>query len=203
MKQNRIIALCTTTFFLLFTFLFPVGVAAQTLYTDEDNIVKIKVPGIPGSQLIATAEGGTLTRKNTDEWIARPNGEQDFVITVSINKDEKKKVLASKVYNVQTFHFFVEEMPEFIGGLKAMSEFINKEAKYPKGSSASGTALCQFTIRKDGTISDVMIIRSAGDSLLNKEAVRIIKSMPRWKPGKQAGKAVDVRYTVPIKFKKN
>ena len=64
-----------------------------------------------------------------------------------------------------------------------------------------GRAICQFVIEKDGRVSDVLIIRSTGEPSLDKEAIRLIQSMPRWKPGMQRGKPVRVKYTVPINFR--
>jgi len=100
-------------FFLLSGLLFPVSSVAQALYANEDNIITISVPGIAPSELVATAEGGTLVRKKgTDQWIARPSGEKeesgmrkDFVVTISTNINGKgEEVLASKVYRVTKTH---------------------------------------------------------------------------------------------------
>ena len=98
----------------------------------------------------------------------------------------------------------VEVMPEFKGGNKAMMEFLMMNMKYPASAAKAkqqGRAIVGFVVRKDGTISDVQIIKSAGHAVLDEEAMRVVKSMPAWEPGKQKGKPVNVKYYVPITFR--
>lgn len=98
----------------------------------------------------------------------------------------------------------VETMPEFPGGQQALFKYLSENVKYPviaQENGIQGRVICQFTVNKDGAIVDVEVVRSGGDASLDKEAVRVIKSMPKWKPGKQRGKAVRVKYTVPVNFR--
>ena len=98
----------------------------------------------------------------------------------------------------------VETMPEFPGGQQALFKYLSENVKYPviaQENGIQGRVICQFVVNKDGSIVDVEIVRSGGDASLDKEAVRVIKSMPKWKPGKQRGKAVRVKYTVPVNFR--
>ncbi|MCQ2347068.1 MAG: energy transducer TonB [Paludibacteraceae bacterium] len=98
----------------------------------------------------------------------------------------------------------VETMPEFPGGQQALFKYLSDNVKYPviaQENGIQGRVICQFVVNKDGAIVDVEVVRSGGDPSLDKEAVRVIKSMPKWKPGKQRGKAVRVKYTVPVNFK--
>lgn len=98
----------------------------------------------------------------------------------------------------------VETMPEFPGGQAALFKYLSENVKYPviaQENGIQGRVICQFTVNKDGSIVDVDVVRSGGDASLDKEAVRVIKSMPKWKPGKQRGKPVRVKYTVPVNFK--
>jgi Ca-activated chloride channel family protein len=98
--------------------------------------------------------------------------------------------------------FIVEDMPEFPGGEAAMHNFLVQNIQYPpkaQENGIQGRVYVSFVIDTDGSIIDVRIIRGISPSL-NAEAIRIVKSMPRWKPGKQRGKAVQVSYTVPINF---
>ena len=98
----------------------------------------------------------------------------------------------------------VESMPEFPGGTQALFKYLSENVKYPviaQENGIQGRVICQFVVNKDGSIVDVEVVRSGGDPSLDKEAVRVIKSMPKWKPGKQRGKAVRVKYTVPVNFK--
>ena len=98
----------------------------------------------------------------------------------------------------------VESMPEFPGGQQALFKYLSENVKCPviaQENGIQGRVICQFVVNKDGSIVDVEVVRSGGDASLDKEAVRVIKSMPKWKPGKQRGKAVRVKYTVPVNFK--
>ena len=97
----------------------------------------------------------------------------------------------------------VEEMPEFPGGMAECLKFLGKNIKYPTISQENGVqgkVIVQFVVNKDGSIVDPVVVRSV-DPYLDKEALRVIKTMPKWKPGKQRGKAVRVKYTVPVTFK--
>lgn len=97
----------------------------------------------------------------------------------------------------------VEEMPEFPGGMGACLKFLMANTEYPekaKAQKVEGKVSVKFVVEKDGSISNPQIIKG-GNPLLNDEALRVVNSMPKWKPGKQRGKVVRVGYTVPIIFK--
>ena len=97
----------------------------------------------------------------------------------------------------------VEEMPEFPGGMGECLKFLGKNIKYPTISQENGVqgrVIIQFVVNKDGSIVDPVVVRGV-DPYLDKEALRVVKTMPKWKPGKQRGKAVRVKYTVPVTFK--
>lgn len=100
-------------------------------------------------------------------------------------------------------HVIVEKMPEFKGGAGAMNNFLVKNIKYPliaQENNIQGRVICQFVVNSDGRIVDVVVVRGV-EASLDAEAVRVIKSMPPWTPGKQGGKNVRVKYTLPIRFK--
>ena len=97
----------------------------------------------------------------------------------------------------------VEEMPEFPGGMSECMKFLGKNIKYPTISQENGVqgrVIVQFVVNRDGSIVDPVVVRGV-DPYLDKEALRVIASMPKWKPGKQRGKAVRVKYTVPVMFR--
>ncbi len=132
--------------------------------------------------------------------------------TIEIQAEDTKEevVIAPPVEVVEeeeeeeTVFMVVETMPEFPGGQKALFEFLSKNVKYPviaQENGIQGRVICQFVVNRDGSIVDVEVVRSGGDASLDKEAVRVIKAMPKWKPGKQRGKAVRVKYTVPVNFR--
>ena len=94
----------------------------------------------------------------------------------------------------------VEDMPQFPGG--DVTKWLAKNTRYPmiaQENGIQGKVFVQFVIEKDGSISNVKVLRPV-DPSLDKEAIRVVSSMPKWKPGKQRGKAVRVSYTVPINF---
>ena len=96
-----------------------------------------------------------------------------------------------------------EVMPEFPGGEQAMMKFIAENVKYPekaKEEGVMGRVFLGFVVEKDGSVNEVRVLRSIGGGC-DEEAVRVIKSMPKWKPGIQDGKAVRVNYQIPIHFK--
>lgn len=104
---------------------------------------------------------------------------------------------AEKVFDM------VEQMPTFPGGNAELMSFLAKNIKYPTIAQENGTqgrVIVQFVVEKDGSIADARVARGV-DPYLDKEALRVIKAMPHWIPGKQNGKAVRVKYTVPVMFK--
>lgn len=97
----------------------------------------------------------------------------------------------------------VEVMPQFPGGQIAMLQYLMKNIKYPEQAvkeGIQGRVTVRFIVEKDGSISDVKPVLSV-HPLLNKEAVRVVKSMPKWTPGKHNGKPVRVRFNLPVMFK--
>ena len=108
-----------------------------------------------------------------------------------------KPEVANKVFDV------VEEMPSFPGGQGALMAFLSSNIKYPvvaQENGVQGRVIVGFVVEKDGSISDVKVMRSV-DPSLDREAQRVVKAMPKWKPGKQNGSAVRVKYTVPVVFR--
>lgn len=99
----------------------------------------------------------------------------------------------------------VEQLPQFPGGQSALISFLSRNVKYPKvcqENGIQGAVIMQFVINKDGNISDVSVYKGI-NPYLDTEATRVIKSMPKWTPGKQKGKPVNVKYTLPINFRLN
>ena len=111
--------------------------------------------------------------------------------------DEKPKEEETKVFDV------VEQMPQFPGGPNALFEYLSKNIKYPvvaEENGIQGRVIVTFVVERDGSITDVKVAKSV-DPSLDKEAMRVVKSMPHWIPGKQNGSAVRVKYTVPVTFR--
>ena len=96
----------------------------------------------------------------------------------------------------------VEEMPEFPGGMPALIEFLQTNIKYPKDAikqDVGGKVMVMFVVETDGSISNVRVARKVFPSL-DEEAVRVVKAMPKWKPGKEKGRPVRVNFTLPVVF---
>ena len=111
----------------------------------------------------------------------------------------QKTVVAQK--NQEVFDV-VEQMPEYPGGMQAFIEYLQQNVKYPvdaEKQKVEGKVLATFVVETDGSISDVEVVRPVFPSL-DAEAVRVLSGMPKWIPGKQSGKVVRVKYTVPISF---
>ena len=104
----------------------------------------------------------------------------------------------------QTIFEVVEQMPEFPnGGMAGLMQYLSKNIKYPTIAQENGTqgrVTVQFVVNRDGSIVDAKVVRSV-DPYLDKEALRVINTMPKWKPGMQRGKPVRVKFTVPVMFR--
>jgi protein TonB len=134
---------------------------------------------------------GTFDVKGNDEEAG------EVLKAKEVIADEKPKEEETKVFDV------VEQMPEFPGGQAALLKWISDNIKYPaiaEENGIQGRVVCTFVVERDGSVTDVQVARSI-DPSLDKEAVRVLKKMPKWIPGKQNGSAVRVKYTVPVTFR--
>ena len=134
---------------------------------------------------------GTFDVKGNDE------AEGEVLKAKEVVVDEKPKEEETKVFDV------VEQMPSVPGGDAELMKFLSTHIKYPvvaEENGIQGRVIATFVVERDGSISDVKVIKSV-DPSLDKEAIRVLKSMPKWIPGKQNGSAVRVKYTVPVTFR--
>jgi len=148
----------------------------------EDN-VQVETKEIQSSEETNTAVAGPVTH-SSGPAVAGP-------VMVGEESDE------NEIFEV------VESMPEFPGGEQALMQYLTKNLKYPasaQDNNIQGRVIVTFVVNRDGSIVDPKIMKSL-DAACDKEAVRVIKSMPKWKPGKQRGKAVRVKYTLPVLFR--
>ena len=110
--------------------------------------------------------------------------------------EEEEEIGEEEIFQV------VENQPEFPGGMSELYVFLQKNVKYPpiaKESGIQGRVFVNFVVERNGSISNVKVLRGIGGGC-DEEAIRVVKSMPKWKPGKQRGKAVRVSFNLPIKF---
>ena len=102
----------------------------------------------------------------------------------------------------QNIYDVVEQMPEFPGGMEALINFLSTNIKYPNDAikqNVGGRVMVMFVVETDGTISNVRVAKRVFPSL-DAEAIRVAKTMPKWKPGKEKGRLVRVNYTLPVVF---
>lgn len=136
--------------------------------------------------------------------------EQQDIITSEDNQKEAQvqtyvapAVVEEEEESAQQIFTVVEEMPKFPGGDSELLKFIAKSIKYPviaQENGIQGRVICSFVVNRDGSVVDAEVLRGV-DPSLDKEALRVIATMPKWTPGKQRGKPVRVKYTVPITFR--
>ena len=130
--------------------------------------------------------------------------DQTIVLTESDTKKDVKVVAPAPqtvVSDDQTFSV-VEQMPEYPGGMRAGLEFMARNLRYPtkaREAGKQGRVIVQFVVRKDGSLSDFKVLRPV-DPWLDAEAIRVISTMPKWKPGMQDGNPVSVKFTLPVTF---
>ena len=157
-------------------YIVPVAAIAALAFTTVEPVNAAESETLPkGSEIIANNE-----KETAENYVQQlPDGDD-------------------KVYQV------CENPPAFPGGTYAMYKYLADNIKYPadaKAAGKEGRVIVQFVVRKDGSVSDVSVVRSVGNASLDNEAVRVVSSMPKWSPGTQGGKPVNVQYTLPVQFK--
>ena len=116
---------------------------------------------------------------------------------------DRKTIDLSELPVYETIYRSVEQMPRFPGGEAALMKYLDSHIVYPPLAAMNeveGRVVVQFVVKKDGSVGEVKIVRSV-DKDLDKEAIRVVKSLPKFTPGRQNGKAVNVWYTLPVPFK--
>jgi periplasmic protein TonB len=183
--------------------------SAEVTYSQEKKLDKKKLdieevmempnstpppPPPPPPPVLFTNVEVTKDEKLVNEDVVVINNEDnDDVVVVEI-PDKKEEIIVDEIFDV------VEEQPEYPGGIQELYAFIGKNFEYPemaKAAGVQGKVYVQFVVGKDGSILEVKVLRGLGSGL-DEEAARVVKMMPKWKPGKQRGKEVKVRYNLPI-----
>lgn len=136
-----------------------------------------------------------------DDWDDWDDWDEEIVVSDSVQPvDIAPTDNDSPGNDDQTVYDVVEQKPEFLEG--DLSVWLGSHLQYPpeaQNNGLQGAVVCQFIVEKDGSIGNVTVLRSI-DPLLDKEAVRVIESMPKWAPGRKDGKPVRVKYTLPVRF---
>lgn len=166
--------------------------------------------GITAADVVAI-DGATYS---FDELYAMQRGETVDTIEMHIVLEPSNATLYGSImpiaYNSKdnkkddvTIYNAVAQMPQFPGGEAALMKYINSHINYPPAAAMNkvqGNVIVQFVVNKDGSVGEVKVVRSV-DNDLDREAIRVIKSLPKFTPGRQNGKAVNVWYTLPVPFK--
>lgn len=186
---------------------------------------RLRQGSCPYCQEYAQMDSGQTQRKERENTFCSDSFLQPFVLLIEF--DPKSKLRMKKLYfyclvmilcssvnhlgaetlqaDSDSIYLKVEEMPQYPGGTEKMNEFIRKELRkrVPKdingGCGIPGRTVMRFVVNKDGSISDIEILRSL-DPLLDKEAVRVVRKMPKWIPGKCEGKPVRTRFALAVAF---
>lgn len=159
----------------------------------KDNEVKPEEELRTQDELMNTKTAiGAIDVKGNDD-----KGGEVLKLKEAVAQPEPKPEVENKVFDV------VEQMPSFPGGPSALMKYLSENVRYPvvaQENGVQGRVVVSFVVEKDGHITDVKVVRSV-DPSLDKEAARVVRSMPSWIPGKQNGSAVRVKYNVPVSFK--
>lgn len=158
----------------------------------EADVVEDNLP--PTVDEFKDATSGTTTAEGTGDIdiIAAPEATAPTVL---------EKVLEVEVKTEAPFTI-VEQQPEYPGGMTALGDFLNKNLKYPPAATSagvSGRVYISFVVNTDGSLTDLQVLKGIGFGC-DEEAIRVMQKMPHWRPGKQSGRAVRVKYNLPISF---
>lgn len=207
-KKSKIVWWIIGFVVLLFILLFCVFTNSEQPSDEEDLPSMVNVEeNVRDTAVETPIDSIAVLEKSTttEEIFAQPKSiapqpkkqQQSQQITSTIQSEEFVDENNDEVYVI------VEDKPEFPGGDAAMMKYLSENIKYPviaQENGIQGRVICQFVVNEDGSIVDINVVRSV-DPSLDKEAIRVIKSMPKWKPGMQGGKAVRTKYTIPIGFR--
>jgi TonB family protein len=179
---------------------------------EKDDVIQVSFVGFQTHSVIVKDESPLTILlddavQNLDEMtvvgyasngVGAPSSDSDKKVVAVVDIPKVKETPQEKV-----IFQVVEEMPEFPGGMAEAMKFLAKNIKYPVAAQQAkieGRVIVQFVIERDGSVSDVKVMRGVNPEL-DAEAIRVVSMMPKWIPGKQRGKAVAVKYTMPIMFR--
>jgi TonB family protein len=197
---------------------FPIQLKDTVIYNEDGSYVSCEtsdafdpISGEPRKKMTITTHNadGTPSDNMNLHWEIEGDVTRYIAEPFSIASGESLLILAEGLSELgdaadaDTVYNIVEQMPEFPGGEQAMMKFVAENVKYPqeaKDKNISGRVFVSFVIEKDGSVSNVKVLRGIGGGC-DEEAARVISAMPKWKPGKQKGEPVRVSYQIPINFK--
>ena len=171
----------------------------------EEEVIPITMPEKktvpPPPQAVSQAEVLNIVEDDAEIEETTIVSNEDQAVFVDISDDVP--IVVEEPEEEQTVFQVVENMPEFPGGTQKLLEYLKKNIKYPticQEQGIQGRVVVQFVVNKDGSIVDPEVIKPI-NPYLDKEALRVVSTMPKWKPGEQRGKPVRVKFTLPVQFK--
>lgn len=171
----------------------------------EEEVIPITMPEKktvpPPPQAVSQAEVLNIVEDDAEIEETTIVSNEDQAVFVEVTDDVP--VVVEEVEEEQEIFQVVENMPEFPGGTQKLLEYLKKNIKYPticQEQGIQGRVVVQFVVNKDGSIVDPEVIKPV-NPYLDKEALRVVSTMPKWKPGEQRGKPVRVKFTLPVQFK--
>ena len=169
----------------------------KTIITLLITLCPILVFASDVTNLESTDANNTINQYS--EYIV-PNSVDENISNLNSNQTNKKTARNEKKDSDENIYDLVEQMPSFRGGTVALMSYISKTLKFPDEVCGQGRVIVEFVVEKDGRITNAIVIRSV-DPTFDREALRVIKNMPKWIPGKKNGRNVRVRFNVPVQFK--
>ena len=189
--------------------LLSCGIKKDLVSTQQDNIeLQKKISKMESEQKRLELQRDRLYNQNQDyrRRIAKLLREQELQKNYSIEREGYRigddDVAVPPAPKVEKIFSVVEQMPQFPGGDSKMFTYISRNLKYPtdaKNNNIKGRIFIEFVVEKDGSITNTKVLRGIGESF-DQEALRVVKSMPNWKPGEQRGEPVRVKVLLPIYF---
>lgn len=180
-----------------FTIPVDMGQVLQFSYTGKQNY-SFAVDGVPAKEV-------TVRMKNAKnakgELVIHPTTEASAKSQQKKQDTKEQQIVKKDISNDEVF-MVVENPPEYPGGLQELMKFLGKNVKYPAEAAKAniqGRVIVEFVVMKDGSVANLAVKRSV-HPLLDAEALRVLATMPKWKPGTQKGKAVNVKFTIPVTF---
>jgi TonB family protein len=191
----------------------PLQLIDTVIYADDGSYIKFETSdgfqpesGEPCKKLTVTSYGADGSPRNNffiTETERRGDTTTYSIEPFTLSEHLFEQLLDLATSKADTVYQTVDEMPKFPGGEQAMFKFIAENVKYPqeaKDKNIAGRVFVNFVVEKDGSVSSATILRGIGGGC-DDEAMRVVKSMPKWTPGKQKGKPVRVSYIIPFMFK--
>ena len=158
----------------------------------EADVVETTLP--PTTDELQDATSGPVTADGT--------GDVELIAPPEASTPTTVELLLEVAPKTEDIFVVVEQQPEYPGGMEALRQFLGKNLSYPRSAASadvSGRVFVSFVVNTDGSLTDVQVLKGIGFGC-DEEALRVVQKMPRWRPGKQSGRAVRVKYNLPISF---